>query len=152
MWSSGHFIQSALVYSHPNFLIVFSSPQFLKPENAMYICWYWCSKLLKIRWLKIIPSHYVDGSGCQKSKMGLIRLMCLHLEFLLEAHEEDAFLSFSPSPPFPSLFSFSLPPLLPLPFSLLPVCFSYTYFPQDLLLKCIGQMTMDRTLWNHKPS
>lgn len=40
MWSSGHFIQSVLVYSHPDFLIVFSSPQSLKPENAVYICWY----------------------------------------------------------------------------------------------------------------
>lgn len=35
------------------------------------------------------------------------------LEFLLEAHEEDAFLSFSPSLLFFSPLSFSFPPLLP---------------------------------------
>lgn len=79
MWFSWRFIQSTFVYSHPNFLIVFSSPKSLKLENVVCICWCWYSKVLKIHWLKIIQRCYVDGSGSQKSKMGLTRLKCLYL-------------------------------------------------------------------------
>lgn len=85
------------------------------------------------------------GQVVKNLKWASIDSTVCSLEFLLEAHEEDAFLFFSPLFFFSPL-SFSFLPLLPLPFSLLPVCFSYSHFHHDLLLKCKGQMTMDQTL------
>lgn len=77
MWFFWLYIQSTLVCSHSNSIIVFS-PQSLIFENIMHGC-YWCNKLMKVQWFKITQRCYVGGSGSQKSKMGLIRLKCLSL-------------------------------------------------------------------------
>lgn len=78
IWFSWLYIQSTLVRSHSNFVIV-SSSKSLTFENSMHHCCYWCNKLLKVQWFKIAQKCDVDGSVMQKSKMGLTRLTCLLL-------------------------------------------------------------------------
>lgn len=78
IWFSWLYIQSTLVRSRSNFVIV-SSSKSLTFENSMHRCCYWCNKLLKVQWFKIAQKCDVDGSVMQKSKMGLTRLTCLLL-------------------------------------------------------------------------